>query len=100
MPKRPPVFKPPGFARTKRPPDRRASATARGYDYAWQQYAQWYLEEHPLCVECLARGKSIPATEVDHIKPLSQGGDKWDPSNHQALCKSHHSRKTRREGKA
>lgn len=37
-----------------------------------------------------------PATEVDHIIPRSKGGtDIWE--NLQALCKSCHSKKTRRE---
>jgi len=33
------------------------------------------------------------ADEVDHVVPISTGGED-KPSNYQALCKSHHSRKT------
>ena len=29
---------------------------------------------HPLCAHCLKRGFTTPATEVDHIKPLREGG--------------------------
>jgi 5-methylcytosine-specific restriction endonuclease McrA len=39
----------------------------------------------------------VKADEVDHIVPVSAGGDVFDLSNVQALCKSHHSQKTRRE---
>lgn len=38
--------------------------------------------------------------EVDHIRPLSRGGDHFDLGNLQALCKSCHSRKTARERRA
>jgi 5-methylcytosine-specific restriction protein A len=96
MPKRPPVFRPPGFRRTKRAPEKRASARARGYDYAWEEFSKAYLREHPLCVQCLAKAKTVPSTQTDHIVPLSKGGEKYVASNLQALCDSHHSRKTRR----
>lgn len=73
----------------------RESSSKRGYDYQWQKYRRGFLRRHPLCVSCTARGRTVPATDVDHIKP--HRGDKelfWNPSNHQALCKSCHSRKT------
>ena len=38
-----------------------------------------------------------PAVVVDHIKPFNQGGEFWDPGNHQAMCKSCHDRKTAKE---
>ncbi|KKK58493.1 hypothetical protein LCGC14_3043850, partial [marine sediment metagenome] len=43
-------------------------------------------------------GKTVVATEVDHIIPLSKGGDFWSEGNHNSLCKSHHSSKTAKEG--
>ena len=55
-----------------------------------------YLEAHPLCVECMKEGRSVKATDVDHIIP--HRGDRtlfWDQSNWQALCHHHHSMKTR-----
>ena len=49
-------------------------------------------------MECEKEGLVRPATEVDHIEP--HGGDMvkfWDCEKWQALCKSHHSRKTAKE---
>jgi 5-methylcytosine-specific restriction endonuclease McrA len=46
---------------------------------------------HPECAECGA-----PATDVDHVIPLADGGSN-DIGNLQALCHSHHSAKTARE---
>jgi len=34
---------------------------------------------------------------VDHVRPLSDGGDHYDADNLQALCRSCHARKTCRE---
>lgn len=64
---------------------------------AWMVYRVWYLKRHRLCIECKKEGKTVVATEVDHIISLSKGGDFWDESNHKALCKSHHSSKTAKE---
>ena len=58
---------------------------------------RWFLARHPLCAHCLKRGFTTPATEVDHIKPLRQGGARLDQTNLQSLCKPCHSRKTRQE---
>lgn len=77
-------------------PDKRPSAAKRGYDSAWQFLRKWYLKIHPLCVDCMADNKVIPAKEVHHIVPLSQGGT-HDESNLMALCKTHHSRRTMKE---
>ena len=40
---------------------------------------------------------SAYASEVDHITPISQGGDKWSRDNLQALCRGCHIDKTRKE---
>jgi 5-methylcytosine-specific restriction protein A len=48
------------------------------------------------CVSCLRAGIVTPAEEVDHVKPLSQGGTD-DQDNLQALCKGCHSAKSARE---
>jgi 5-methylcytosine-specific restriction enzyme A len=45
--------------------------------------------EHPHC--------HALADEVDHIKPISQGGDEWKWSNLASICIPHHRDKTRRE---
>ena len=63
--------------------------------YAWQKASKQYLAAHPLCVKCMAEGRYVRATVVDHIVP--HRGDKnlfWDRSNWQSLCKAHHDKKT------
>ena len=45
------------------------------------------------CRACGRRGR----LEVDHVEPLHRGGDPWDPSNLQALCRGCHVAKTRAE---
>jgi 5-methylcytosine-specific restriction protein A len=54
------------------------------------------FREQPLCVVCLAKGRVTPATERDHIIPLSQGGTDTD-DNVQALCSACHKAKSQSE---
>lgn len=74
----------------------RGSAAARGYGERWRRYRRSFLAGHPLCVRCEEGGIVRPATDVDHIIPVHGPSDPlfWEPSNHQALCHSHHSAKT------
>jgi 5-methylcytosine-specific restriction protein A len=55
---------------------------------AWQRARKRYLEAHPLCVQCMKEGKYVKATDVDHIKFLTEETSKlfWDQSNWQPLC--------------
>lgn len=61
---------------------------------AWRNFRLVILRENPICMhpDC-----SEPATDVDHITPIADGGEKFDRKNCQALCHSHHSQKTRAE---
>ena len=64
----------------------------------WQRVSKAYLRKHQLCVKCMAEGKYVTATVVDHIVP--HRGDHylmWSDTNWQALCKSCHDRKTGNE---
>lgn len=73
--------------------DDRPSASARGYNRPWRRLRRAKLARDPLCVQCERDGITTPAVEVDHIRPLNDGGDhSW--GNLQSLCKTHHSRKT------
>lgn len=45
------------------------------------------------CVQCGARGR----LEVDHVKPIRDGGAPYDLDNLQSLCPTCHARKTRME---
>ncbi len=73
-------------------PEYRGSSTQQGYGAAWRRLRAAFLMANPDCY-CGAL-----ATEVDHVKPRSQGGtDALE--NLQALCKPHHSAKTARQGR-
>jgi len=56
---------------------------------------RWF-RRHPLCAHCEARGRIVPATELDHIVALVNGGTDT-PDNWQGLCSSCHEIKTRKD---
>lgn len=58
------------------------------YGRKWKRLRFWFLKQHPLCCKCGAAGN-----DVDHIKPLADGGTN-EITNLQTLCRSCHSRKT------
>jgi 5-methylcytosine-specific restriction endonuclease McrA len=84
---------------------RRPSAAQRGYGGAWPAVARAWLARYPWCgmrqdgafhVEhswCVRRGQRTPARVVDHIRSIADGGDVFDPMNHQSLCASCNTRK-------
>lgn len=57
------------------------------------------LRDFPYCVCCDALGRLREATQVDHIVPLSEGGEPYEPSNLQSLCIHCHARKTAEENR-
>lgn len=61
---------------------------------SWRRLSAWTLRHEPLCRLC-----GLPATQVDHILPISKGGPALDSSNLQPLCASCHSIKTRVENR-
>jgi len=75
---------------------RRGTAAERGYDGRWRKIRLMHLRGQPLCVHCLAAGRTTAASEVDHITPLANGGT-HAPENLQSLCKPCHSVKTATE---
>ena len=77
--------------------DRRESAYRRGYDKRWEKFRVRYLHEHPLCVDCLAKHRMTPASEVHHIRKLRDYPQlKYTESNLMALCHECHSKRTAR----
>ena len=66
----------------------------------WQRFRRLILSRHPLCVACLAAGRTEPATDVDHIRTIRAGGALLDEANVQTLCHSCHARKTASEAAA
>jgi 5-methylcytosine-specific restriction enzyme A len=72
----------------------RPSASRRGYDAAWRSVRADFLRAFPMCCRS---GCAEPATEVDHIVSIANGGARLDPANLRPLCKRHHSQRTARE---
>lgn len=64
---------------------------------AWKKARLHVLSEQPLCTQCQAEGRIRLAQEVDHHRPLAEGGAPFDRDNLNPLCKSCHSKKTRRD---
>lgn len=63
---------------------------------AFQRRRVLLLRANPLCAHCARSGRVTVATELDHIKPLHQGGTD-DDENLQGLCTECHRIKTARE---
>jgi len=55
----------------------------------WLHRRRQVLHEQPICAICEKR----LATEVDHIIPLSEGGDPYDPEGLRGLCSPCHWRR-------
>lgn len=82
----------------ERKPFERENSNSEFYNSrAWRKARKLYLQKNPLCVECEKDGMIVPATVVDHIVPINQGGDKLNESNFQSLCQHHHNSKSARE---
>lgn len=63
----------------------------------WRKLRAYFLAKNPLCKECKENDRITPATVVDHIKPIREGGGAYDFNNLQALCQHHHAVKSGRE---
>lgn len=60
----------------------------------WRTVRAAFLRQHPVCVACQDRGHLVAAVVADHIKPIKDGGERFDWANLQGLCISCHNRKT------
>ena len=92
----------PAHQRAKRQVERRHFTGTPGVNYgrAWGKLRAAFLSrpEHLWCPDCLAEGKRVLATELDHVQPhCGDPGLFWDEANLVGRCKSHHSAKTARE---
>lgn len=69
------------------------STHASSNDRQWQLVRDGYLRDHPYCE--WPAGCNRLADVVDHVKPLAEGGARYDPDNLMALCQDpHHKQKT------
>jgi hypothetical protein len=67
----------------------------------WKKRRLQQLCNEPLCAMCLAMGKAVPATVVDHVVPHKGDWNRFRLGALQSLCKVHHDgAKKRDEGKA
>lgn len=61
----------------------------------WKRLRLAKLSECPVCFACEQRGLTELATVVDHMKPISQGGDPFPPLDGLlSLCARCHNEKT------
>ncbi len=63
----------------------------------WKRLRALYINNHPLCEQCLLKCRSVPAEEVHHIRPFLFGKteeERWnlllDYSNLMSLCRACH----------
>ena len=71
-------------------------------DTRWRKERDTFLKEHPLCDDCLAKGKITPATSIHHKKsPFSHGEINWtllyDWDNLMSLCHECHGERHAKE---
>jgi dihydrodipicolinate synthase/N-acetylneuraminate lyase len=62
---------------------------------AWRRASKRQRSLNPLCADCEAEGRVVPATEAHHIVSRASGGAVLTPLL-LSLCHSHHSRRTAR----
>ena len=69
---------------------------SKAYNYTpWRKLRNSYIKEHPLCEECLKKGKVVPAEDIHHRRSPFQNGEinynlLMDPNNLEALCRECH----------
>ena len=64
---------------------------------AWIKLRNYKRLLNPLCEHCLILDIITPYHTIDHIKPISEGGEPLNLDNLQTLCKQCHAIKTGKE---
>jgi 5-methylcytosine-specific restriction protein A len=64
---------------------------------AWIKLRNYKRLLNPICESCESLGLIIPYHTIDHIKPISEGGEALSLDNLQTLCKQCHAIKTVKE---
>jgi 5-methylcytosine-specific restriction endonuclease McrA len=58
---------------------------------AWHKARKRQLQRQPLCEQCLAKLRVVPAVAVHHRTPIADDPTKaFDESNFESLCAAHH----------
>ena len=71
--------------------EQRGNSHERGYDSAWRRTRLYHLTNNPFCYDCLQRHIFIVASDVHHIKKLSDHPElKHEPTNLRSLCRKCH----------
>jgi len=89
------------ISKPKRPPwlPEKENFNANNYKFynshAWRKHAKRFLKitGNQLCRICESEGITTLASQVDHIVPIDQGGEKWSYDNLQPVCKRCNMRK-------
>ena len=105
MPKLPPTHRPKGYKgrqQSNKDYDASRTGTPERLLYAKRRWRDKVrpviLARDPLCVRCLAEGRSTPSDTVNHIIPHKGNPELfWDMDNLEGVCASHHSRDIQRE---
>lgn len=83
-----------------REPENRGSARERGYTTIWDKLSKRMKRERPLCEWCLRLDKYVATEIIDHIIPVHIAPElRLTEKNLQALCRTCHGIKTRRDNR-
>lgn len=89
----------------KQPSDMRRLRANAYNSTEWRKLREIYMREHPLCEECLSKGKTVPAEDIHHIESPFKNGETnhlllLDYNNLKAVCKECHANiHNRQQGK-
>lgn len=64
----------------------RGGSSSRGYDRRWERFRASFLARNPLCAYCLAAGRIVSATVVDHDLPHRGDPHLFWENTFTALC--------------
>lgn len=63
----------------------------------WRRLRDEYFRAHPLCEDCLAGGRAVPAEDVHHVVPIERARSRAEmerlalsASNLRSLCRACH----------
>ncbi len=75
---------------------KRTASSSTGSTRKWRKLRAAKLNADP---ECETPGCLELATQVDHVVPVAEGGERYDPDNTMSLCVPHHREKTQQEAR-